>query len=160
MEYIGKLLHEARESAGVSLEEASNDLNIKLEFLLNIEEGKIGCFKDIFVLKKYLNDYAKYLGLESDKLMDEFNEYMFEYTSRIPIKEIEKQVTKDAREDSRLIASPYTKKNRKYSKGQYVIIYIIIILLVILAVFWSVKQITMDSYITNKFSINKEKEGF
>lgn len=152
MEYIGRLLHEARESAGVSLEEASSDLNIKIEFLLNIEEGKIGCFKDIFLLKQYLNDYAKYLGLESDKLLDMFNEYMFEYTSRIPIKEIEKQVSKEAREETRVIASPYTKKARKYNKGVYILVYLIIILLVIMAIIWSIKQITIGNQITSEIS--------
>ena len=63
MDSIGSLLRETRESSGVSIEEASNDLNIKNEFLLNIEEGRIGCFKDIFVLKEYISNNAKYLVL-------------------------------------------------------------------------------------------------
>ena len=91
MDSIGSLLKETRESSGVTIEEASKDLNVKEEFLLNIESGNIGCFKDIYELKGYLINYAKYLGLDADKLIDEFNEYMFEYTSRIPIKTIEKQ---------------------------------------------------------------------
>ena len=58
MESIGSLLKETRESSGVSIEEASNDLNIKSEFIRNNEDGKIGCFKDIFVLKDYLSNYS------------------------------------------------------------------------------------------------------
>ena len=107
MESIGQTFRETRESSGVTLEEASQDLNIKLEFLLNIEEGKIGCFKDIFVLKEYLINYAKYLGLDSDKLIDDFNEYMFEYTSKIPVKEIEQAINIE----TNVLKRPYTKKS-------------------------------------------------
>ena len=85
---IGKTFAEAREKIGVSLEEASADIQIKSVILENIEEGNIGSFKDIFELKEYLSTYAKYLGLDEKKILDEFNEYMFEYTSKIPLKDI------------------------------------------------------------------------
>ena len=59
---IGNSLKVARESSGVSMEEASKDINIKAVILENIENGNIGCFKDIFELRDYLTTYAKYLG--------------------------------------------------------------------------------------------------
>lgn len=156
MESIGSLLKETRESSGVSIEEASNDLNIKSEFIHNIEDGKIGCFKDIFVLKDYLSNYAKYLGLDSSKIIDEFNEYMFEYTSKIPVKKIEQLAKKEKKEETNKVVSPYTRKPRKYSRNYYIAIYLIIILLVILAIVWSIKQITIDSRMTREISyINK-----
>lgn len=151
MENIGNTLKITRESSGVSIKEASNDLNINENYLLNIEEGKIGCFKDIFMLKSYISSYAKYLGLDSDKLIDEFNEYMFEYTSRIPIKEIEKKAKILAREEEKKLSSPYTKP-RKYSKAHYIGIYLVIIILVVLAIIWSIKQITIDSRISSDIS--------
>ena len=92
MNEIGEELQYARESSGVSLNEASKDLGIKVEILENIEDGRTGAFKDIFELKEYISSYAKYLGLDEQELIDEFNEYMFEYTSKIPIKEIEKTI--------------------------------------------------------------------
>ena len=150
MDSIGSMLKNTRESAGVSIEEASEDLNINVAFLLNIEEGKIGCFKDIFELKEYISSYAKYLGLDSDKLIDEFNEYMFEYTSKIPVKEIEKIAQKDAKEETGKITSPYTRKPRKHNNAYYIGIYVVIFLLVILAIVWSVKQITIDNHVTNE----------
>ena len=89
---IGNDLKEAREKSGVSLEEAAKDIQIKSVILENIEEGNIGAFKDIFELKNHLSTYAKYLGLNALEILDEFNEYMFEYTSKIPLKDIEKKV--------------------------------------------------------------------
>lgn len=150
MDSIGSILKNTREQSGVSIKEASEDLNINAGFLLNIEEGKIGCFKDIFELKEYISNYAKYLGLDSDKLIDEFNEYMFEYTSKIPVKEIEKIAKKDAKEDTCKIISPYTRKPRKHNNAYYIGIYVVIFLLVILAIVWSVKQITIDNHVTSE----------
>ena len=60
---IGQVLKEARITSGVSIKEASNDLNIKDVILENIEEGSIGCFKDIYELKNNIINYAKYLGV-------------------------------------------------------------------------------------------------
>ena len=150
MDSIGSLLKETRESSGVTIEEASQDLDIKENYLLNIEDGKIGCFKDIFELKSYITNYAKYLGLDGDNLIDEFNEYMFEYTSKIPVKEIERQAQIQAKEESNKISSPYTRKPMKYKRSSYIAIYLIIFLLVVLAIVWSVKQITIDNHTTSE----------
>ena len=150
MDSIGSLFKTTREQSGVSIEEASSDLNINVNFLLNIEEGKIGCFKDIYELKEYISSYAKYLGLDSNKLIDEFNEYMFEYTSKIPVKEIEKIANTKRKEETNKVISPYTRKPRKHNNAYYIGIYIVIFLLVILAIVWSVKQITIDNHITSE----------
>ena len=155
LDSIGSTLKNAREQSGVSIEEASSDLNINAGFLMNIEEGKIGCFKDIFELKEYINSYAKYLGLDSEKLIDEFNEYMFEYTSKIPVKEIERIAKKEAKEETSKISSPYTRRPRKHNNAYYIGIYVVIFLLVILAIVWSVKQITIDNHTTSEIGYVK-----
>ena len=157
MESIGSLLKETRETSGVSIKEASEDLDIKENFLLNIEEGKIGCFKDIFELKEYITSYSKYLGLDSEKLIDDFNEYMFEYTSKIPIKEIEKTIELKIKEEKKddTISSPYTKQAKKYNKWVYITIYAFIFLLVMFAIIWSVKQVTINRSSTDTISYGK-----
>lgn len=145
MEEIAQLLKETREESGIELEEVSNDLDISELALNNIEEGKIGAFKDIFLLKGYIADYAKYLGINPEKILDEFNEYLFEYTSRIPIKEIEKTIemnTKESEEEK--VISPYTQNKPKSKKIIYIMTYVLLLILVILAIFWSVNQITVD----------------
>ena len=145
---IGNSLKEAREKTGVSLEEASADIQIKSVILENIEEGNIGSFKDIFELKEYLCTYAKYLGLDENKILDEFNEYMFEYTSKIPLKDIEKKVMEQNKEkEADPIVSPYTKPMKKYPAKYYVILYVILILLAIVVIFWSIHQITISRYL-------------
>ena len=145
------MLKSTRESSGLSLEEVSKDLEIDKLILMQIEEGNIGAFKDIFELKKYIVDYAKYLGLNSEEVIDEFNEFMYEKTSKIPMNEIEKAAKETAMEDAndKRVASPYTKAVPIQNNKQFVLTIIIIIVLVILAVVWSVKQITIGNTTTN-----------
>ena len=157
MSEIGETIKEARESSGVSLEEASKDLDIKTEILENIEDGRTGAFKDIFELKEYIKSYAKYLGLDENKLIDEFNEYMFEYTSKIPIKEIEKTIElkiKEEKKDEKIV-SPYTKEKKKYNNWVYIVVYAVIILMIVIAVFWSVKQVTINRSVTDTISYRR-----
>lgn len=148
---IAERLKSTRESIGISLDEVSNDLDIKIPILENIEGGNIGCFKDIFVLKNYIHDYAKYLGINPNEMVDLFNEYLFEYTSKIPVKEIEKKMkekqelekTQEIKELK--VISPYTDIKDKYKSKSCFLLYIVVILLVALAIFWAVKQITVDN---------------
>lgn len=143
MEGIGNALKSAREKSGVSIEEASKDINIKSVILENIESGSIGCFKNIYELKDYLEIYAKYLGLNTEHIMNEFNEYMFEYTSKIPLKEIEKKVMEQNKEKlTETVVSPYSKPMKKYPVKIYIIIYATIFALVIIIMIWSIFQLT------------------
>ena len=139
---IGELLKNARESSGVSIEEAASDIQLKSVILENIESGNIGCFKDIAELKGYLTSYAKYLGLDAQDVLDKFNEYMFEYTSRIPLKEIEKKVAQLNKEkDVDKVVSPYTKPGKKFKKSTYYLIYVVSIFVLIVIITWSILQI-------------------
>ncbi len=148
---ISEVLKSTRKSSGLSLDEVSKDLEIDKLILTQIEEGNIGAFKDIFELKQNIIDYAKYLGLNSDEVVDEFNEFMFEKTSKIPMNEIEKAAKETAIEEAndKRVASPYTKAVPIQNNKQFVITIIVIIVLVILAVVWSVKQITVGNTTTN-----------
>ena len=83
MKEIGVELHDLRVSQGVSLEEAANDLKVDSSDLSNLEDGVTRAFKDIFYLKKLVLEYSKYLALDQEKVMDEFNDYMYEKTSKI-----------------------------------------------------------------------------
>ena len=139
---IGVDFKEARLNSSVSLEEASEDTGIPVTALEQIEDGAIGSFKDIFKLKEYLSIYAKYLGLNGSEIIDKFNEYMFEYTSRIPMKEIERQVTQLNKEkEVESVVSPYTKPGKKFKKSTYYLIYGVSIFVVIIIIIWSVLQI-------------------
>lgn len=143
--------------SGLTLEEVSKDLEIPVLSLEQIEDGNIGSFKDIFILKDYLESYAKYLGLDYENVIDEFNEYMFEKTSKIPMEEIEKAVKEKEKEESESnrIASPYTKTAPIKNNKQFIFMLVLIIVLIVIAIIWSIKQITVGTTgvnITNYFN--------
>ena len=121
---IGSLFLDTREAAGLSLEEVSSDLNLEKVILENIEDGKTGAFQDIFALKKYISNYAKYLGLDADKIVDEFNEYVFETTSKIPVKDIEKEIEENTKGNEEKVFSPYTRHEKKPNNVLYVLVYV------------------------------------
>ena len=95
------------------------------------ENGDFKNFKDIFLLKCIITDYSKYLGLNSDEIIDEFNEYVFESTSKIPIDDIEK--ASKMKEDAKIM-SPYTKQEKEKSKLPLILGIILAILIVAFAV--------------------------
>ncbi len=153
----GETLKRSREVAGISLEEVSTDLSIPVLYLEQIEDGSIGSFDNIYELKQMILNYAKYLGLNTEEVTKKFNEYMFDYTSKIPMNEIEKAVRKQQKklELEEKIASPYTRVYPKEKTLPYILAAIGILVLVILAVLWSVKQITIDNRSTEVISFFK-----
>lgn len=153
----GETLKSTRESSGVSIDEASNDLNIPVLYLEQIEDGSIGSFEDIYELKQMMVDYAKYLGINTEEVITKFNEYMFDYTSKIPMDEIEKAVREKEKEKESedRIASPYTRVYPKEKTLPYIITAIVIFILVIFAVIWSIHQITINNTSTDLISYLK-----
>ena len=114
MKEIGEYLKNVRINNGVGIDEASEDLNLSVIQLENIEEGNVRAFKDVFTLKELIRDYAKYLGLELDQIMDEFNDFMFEHTSKISLDDIkEARALKKQEEEKEKISSPYTRIRAK-----------------------------------------------
>lgn len=142
----GELFRNQRELAGVSIEEASSDLNIPVIELEQIEACAFGAFENIYDLKNKILEYAKYLGLDLNDVLKNFNEYMFDYTSRIQLNDIEKEMKMLEKEEiideENRICSPYTKSYPKEKTLPYIIGGIVIIILVILIVYWSISTIT------------------
>ena len=137
MKEIGEKLKTSRESIGVTIEEAATDLKVKKEILEAIENGNKEPFKDIFYLKELLKNYSKYLGLDYDEIVEEFNEYLFDFTSKISIDDIKKaekeQKIKDKKIKEVKISSPYTQeKSQEKEIPLFLIVAGILVLLLIL----------------------------
>ena len=135
MKEIGEYLKETRIEAGVSLDEAAEDLNLSENVLENIESGNVRAFKDIYALKDDVIAYAKYLGIDSEKIEDEFNEFLFEKTSKISVADImNAQRVKDEEEYKRQVISPYTMeyKEKKNLRPIYISILLIFIAIIVI----------------------------
>ena len=136
MKEIGEKLKEARESMGITIEEAASDLKLRPSQIENIEEGNKEAFKDVFYLKMFIKNYSKYLGLDYDEMVEEFNEYLFDFTSKISIEDIKKAEREQRKKEKKLktikISSPYTvEKKQQKTIPRFLIIGGIVLLIVI-----------------------------
>ena len=128
MKEIGEKLREARKNNGVSIEEASDDLKINLLELENLENGNYKAFKDIYDLKNNIRLYAKYLGLNENEILNEFNDYLFEKTSKLSLSDIKDSMKETDTANNKKISSPYTKvKPSKYNLAPVVLVIVLLV---------------------------------
>ncbi len=133
MKELGEELCVLRKSNGVSREEASNDLGITPKELECLENGNFKVFKDVYELKKVILNYAKYLGLDEEKILDEFNDYLFEKTSKISKEDIKEAKKQEEVEDK--ISSPYTKLGKARHDIAPVVLLIVLLVFISLVVY-------------------------
>ena len=137
MKELGEYLKDTRIKNGVSIEEAAEDNELSASQLENIEQGNIKAFKDVYKLKEYMKNYAKYLGLDSSKVAEEFNDFLFEHTSKISLDDILEAKKQLEVKEEKKIQSPYTKEYKKkfsfvpllYALGGIIILILVIFLL-------------------------------
>ena len=112
MKELGEYLKQSRIKNGVSITEACEDLEFSTSQLENIESGNVRAFKDVYDLKDSIKVYAKYLGLDSDKIVDEFNCFLFQHTSKISLDDII-EAQKKKNDNEKKVQSPYTKEYKE-----------------------------------------------
>ena len=137
MKEIGEKLKQTRESMGISIDEVAQDLKIRPSQIEKIEQGNRDSFKDVFYLKMFIKNYAKYLGLDEEGILEEFNDYLFDFTSKINLDDIKKAEKDKIKKDKKMkvvkIASPYTvMKNQQKTVPRFLIIGGIILLIIII----------------------------
>lgn len=139
MKDIGTKFQEKREEIGIKLEEAAKDLDITVAQLENLEDGNVNAFKDIFFLKELIKKYATYLNLDENEIMEDFNDFVFDFTSRIPVEEIEEKVkeivSQNEKETRKKISSPYTRKKVRKAKLKPVYFFSVITVILICVTF-------------------------
>ena len=89
---------------------------------------------------------AEYLGLRYDDMIHEFNEYLFDYTSKISLDDIrkaKKKIEKKRKKDSR-VASPYTIEKKEKPDISHTVLYIALGLLILTMSLLVINQINQD----------------
>lgn len=73
MQSIGERLEEARKRKGISLREAAEATKIRSDFLGHIEQNKMDFDLPDIYKRGFLKNYARYLKLDVDKIMTDYN---------------------------------------------------------------------------------------
>jgi cytoskeletal protein RodZ len=66
---IGRALRAARQRRGKSLEEASRDTRVRLDYLDALERERFDALGSEVYVRGFLRSYARYLGLKHDKVI-------------------------------------------------------------------------------------------
>lgn len=147
MKDLGSYLKRTRISNGVSLEEAAEDMDLSIAQLENIESGNTRAFKDIYQLKGYIRNYAKYLGLDSEQVMDTFNEFLFEKTSKISLEDIleaQERAAQKEKEEKSKVRSPYTIPRKRRIRIWPILVWIGVVLLILSIFLIVIKNINQE----------------
>mgnify|MGYP004616855357 FL=1 len=144
MKEIGLKLKTKREENGLSVLEVADDLKVTASDISDLEEGLRDNFKDIDKLKTLIGEYAKYLGFDREEMIDKFNEYLFEQTSRISLEDIQKAKELKDKKEKNKISSPYTIEKKEKNKIIIGIVVAIILIFVFFISYFVVNKIVMD----------------
>ena len=142
MKEIGEQFKEKREEIGVTINEVSADLEIDQVLVENLEEGNAKAFKDALELKDFLEKYAKYLGLDSEPILDDYNDYLFEKTSKISLDDIKERLAKTKPVEKK-VRSPYTILKNTNHEPKTVLVIAIIVILLLLALFYFILKMIL-----------------
>jgi len=71
---LGEKLKKERTSKGVSLQEISSTTRISMEFLRGFEQDDYSGFPAKVFVTGFLRSYSKYLGIDPDKVIDEYEQ--------------------------------------------------------------------------------------
>lgn len=123
MKEIGEKLKTTREKTGLSIEEVSEDIKIEVNKIEAIEQGIKDIFKDIYELKDYISIYSKYLNLDVEDILKEFDEFVFDYTCKITVGKLNNNCVEEKK-----VISPYTKEVKKQNKKIWLLVLIFILL--------------------------------
>ena len=154
MKELGQYLRETRQNNGVSLDEASKDLDIDDFLLESIEEGNTRAFRDVLGIKEKIKAYAKYLGLNPDEIMDEFNDFLFEHTSKISLNDILEAEKERDKKIEKKVSSPYTiVKPKKVNVKMISLCAVLFFVFIILVIFFASLFIPKREKIVNELMI-------
>ena len=144
MKEIGEEFKEKREEIGITTLEVSNDLKKDVILIENLENGNYKVFKDVLELKDMISLYAKYLGLDDEKLLADLDDFLFEKTSKISIEDIQERLKeeKEKRKDEKKIRTPYTLEMEK--KKNLTLLIILGLVLIILVIFYIVLEMQLE----------------
>lgn len=70
-QFIGQKLQQAREEQRITLEKASESTHIRVPYLRALEAGDLSVLPSPVQARGFLRNYAEYLGLDFDHLLDE-----------------------------------------------------------------------------------------
>ena len=130
---MGAYLRAARRRRRVSIERAAEETRIRPDFLMRMESDEFDFLAPAYV-RGFLRSYARFLGLNADPLMEEFDRRFGRAPSdTAQIAAMETGTTKSARVQHRRRSRSYVPKERKSFSNWFVAAMLALVVIVALA---------------------------
>ena len=84
MQHLGQALRQARESRGLTVEQAERDTRIRAKFLVGMENGDLSEIPSRVQARGFLYNYAQYLGLNPTDIVAQFDTIHGSASAQIP----------------------------------------------------------------------------
>lgn len=136
MDEVGKKLREARIDKGYTIDDLQQITKIQKRYLIAIEEGNFDALPGDFYVRAFIKQYAETVGLDGQKLLDQYSDELPQSASTIAAAEEEEQQPTDKRREARplLGASTVTARAKNYLP-QIIIVAVVTIIIIILSYF-------------------------
>jgi len=72
MRELGQILEEARQAKGLTLEQVESETHMRVKFLQALEQGQTDAFPTPLQMRGFLRNYARYLGLDPEPLLERY----------------------------------------------------------------------------------------
>lgn len=95
----GQMLHHAREQQGLSRQAVADKLFLKVTTVEDIEQDKIDASMSVTFTKGYVRNYAKFLGLDPQRVLAEFDKNQAAGQSPAKLQSFSQRVAKEAHDD-------------------------------------------------------------
>lgn len=118
----GRLLTEARESKGLSVEQVASQLRLSVKQIIGLESGDPTAFASVVYTRAHLRSYARLLGLDEAKIIDLFSGSLA--SEDRDQKAFIRKTTSGLR--------PYQEETTKYGKGKGIgwVIFLVVVAIV------------------------------
>lgn len=84
---LGELLRSEREKRGFSIEQVSSATKIGVKILQLIEEDRYSSLPALPFVKGFVRNYARFLGLESERLLADYHDFLVQNSQQRPNRE-------------------------------------------------------------------------
>ncbi|WP_028274028.1 helix-turn-helix domain-containing protein [Atopococcus tabaci] len=132
MNEVGEKLKEARKEKGYTLDDLQQITKIQKRYLVAIEEGNLDSLPGNFYARAFIKQYADTVGLDGDKLLEEYTDYIPSPNDRNYTKKIATTQTRSR-----------SKQNDWLTNAQEnlpVILIIVLVLAIIIAIYAAIVQ--------------------
>lgn len=122
---VGSTLRAAREKRGLTVKDIENETSIRATYIDAIEKGDYDSLPGEVYVKGFIRNYADFLGLNADNLVQEFREELHGIEAAAPVREVKNEQPHSMFDTG----SDFKERVEKSHRGQNILITVAVIIL-------------------------------